>query len=261
MRINTQINVIGILGIIFGTFGTIEGLIQAFAMPGMLTNGLPGTPPIPADTLKWMARVGYVSLFSNALYLLAGIVFLLKKDYSVRLMYVALLFSLLKGIFSGLVFRLISMPISEGVRLDFIGPLIDVILLIAVFRLRKYYLNPPPEQLVRTKSVYLSPRYLKIWTLAGILCLLVPLSVILLWHHISGFEMPREAKVELFKSYFPGFLRGRWATSYMSGGFSILTIIFSGLGLGLDGIWWRILNLIVLILGSLFFLWFLFTLL
>jgi hypothetical protein len=92
---------------------------------------------------------------------------------------------------------------------------------------------------------------LKVFTLAGLLCLSVPLSMFGLWIYAFDLGTTQAERVAMYNSYFPDFLNGRGDTTYLSLLFSIAAIILSNLGLKLSGKLWRGLNIVILVLGAL----------
>ena len=92
---------------------------------------------------------------------------------------------------------------------------------------------------------------LKIFTLLGLVCMSVPLSIYGLWLYVIDLGTTHAERVAIFKEYFPEFLNGRWGTTFLSIVFCILAIIFSSISLKLSGKLWKVLNIIILVLSSL----------
>ena len=201
------------------------------------------------------------------IYLSAGIFFLLKKPFSLTLMYVALSFSILFQILPMLFlsqhnshpFVDYSFNISK-----LIGPLIDVALLIGVYRISKYYFKSHEELTEifgeKTQRKVITPRQLKIIAYIGLFCLSIPLSIFGLWIYAKNSGTTNLERTEVFQSYLPTFLHGQLATSYLSVVFCILAIILSSISLKLPERKWKTLNTVILNFSILFLLLFLFTL-
>lgn len=58
-------------------------------------------------------------------------------------------------------------------------------------------------------------------------------------------------RVAIFEDYFPNFPNGRWGTIYFGIVFCISAIILSSISLKLSGIFWKSLNIIILLFSSL----------
>lgn len=93
-------------------------------------------------------------------------------------------------------------------------------------------------------------RKLKIFSFLGVVCLLVPLSIFILWIFISDIGTTHAERVDIFNSYFPSFLTKRWDTTLLSILFCFLALILSVKSLQLKYKFWSVLNYIVLILSS-----------
>ena len=92
---------------------------------------------------------------------------------------------------------------------------------------------------------------LKIASVAGQICLIVPALIIGLWIHAFNLGTTQTERVEIFTNYFPGFLHGRFAHTFVSMAFCILSMILCRMGMKLQGKSWRALNSISLGLGAL----------
>lgn len=251
---------IGITCIVLGTFGlgnALSGLIL-MTMQGAFLNDFPDTPAI---LIRWTGILSGIGVLVNILVITAGIFFLARRPWSLILIYAALALSIL--------FKIIPMAFlsrySAGPFMNYhfyifnlIRPLLDTLLLLGALWVRKDFLLP--AGVPRDEKRKLSPRLLKSISIAGFACLLVPLSIFGLWHYVSAQDISRPEMVELYKSYFPGFLRGQWSTSYLSLAFSVLGIILSSVGLQPSNIHWKAFNIGVLVLCILFFGFYLFTL-
>lgn len=96
-----------------------------------------------------------------------------------------------------------------------------------------------------------NPRLLKILTFLGLICLSIPLSIQVLWIYVFNLGNNQAERVEIFHSYFPDFLLGRFDITYLSIACCISTIIFSSISLKLSGGFWKSLNIIILIFSVL----------
>jgi len=212
-------------------------------------------PEIAHDRLKLMERLAYLGILVNIIYIIAGIFFLLKKPFSLVLMYAALTISLLYGLIPLLFYKPYDDLIFVMMR-----PIIDLYLLIAVYRIRKYYYKGPDEIVYPFGKFNLSPFQLKLLTFLGLLCVAIPILLLGLWIYVRSLASTQADAGALFQSYQPECLQGPYATLYLSLAFSVLAIIFSSMGLKLSGKLWKFLNAIILMLASLMFLLYLFQL-
>lgn len=96
-----------------------------------------------------------------------------------------------------------------------------------------------------------SQNLLKVFSLVSLACLSIPVSIYALWIYVIDLGSTQAENVTIFKSYFPGFLQGRWSTTLLSIVFCIASIILSNISLKLSQILWRILNYTVLTISSL----------
>jgi hypothetical protein len=258
MKTSNWIKLIGIVCIVFGSFGIISGLSELLMQRMIETH--PELPEPPAELLRSNLLV-YTGILIRTVLLIAGIFFLMKKTFALNLMYIALIISILYGILSLL--RLNNnFPIGNQV-FALIDPVFYAALLIGVYSIRKYYYKSPEELAEssegKQKRKTLSPMNLKILSLVGMLCLTVSLSILGLWIYacksvdrqsINGsydYLIYNTNRVAKFNSYFPEFLQGGYNTVYLSIAFCILAIIFSSIGLKLPWKLWKGLNIIILI--------------
>lgn len=90
---------------------------------------------IPDNTKIWMVRFAYLGIFFSLVYLLGGIFLIVKKAFSIKLAYVALILSILFSIAQFMVYSNDSpdslITLSTGFS-KFFGVLLDIILLIVV---------------------------------------------------------------------------------------------------------------------------------
>lgn len=248
---------IGILCIVFGALGVLNG-ITTLLMPKLLEVAKEKVPEVSLALQRWGLILAFISLLVNTIYLIAGVFFMLKKSFSLTFMYIALTLSILWEIVP-MIFLQDYVLIPEFYNYDFnifnlIGPFINVVLLIVVYRLSGSYYKSP-EQLIellgaKTSRMVLSQRVLKIIACMGLLSLSLPLSIFGLWIYVSGSEDTQLESVARFKTYFPEFLQGRYDTAYLSLGFCVLAIFLSIISLRLSGKLWR-LNMITLIFSIL----------
>ena len=255
MKTSSWIKLIGILCIVFGAQGIINDIVSIL-FPEMIGMTKERLQEISPDLLRLLEKLQYITLLTNIIYLLAGIFFLTKKSFSLKLMYLALILSILSRIVLMLVFsQSSSFPIDnyEVNIFSLIGPIIDVILLIVVYRLAKYYYKSDDElvNLFGEKlRRLLTPRLLKILTFTGLLSISIPVLIEGLWIHAFNLGDSQANSVAIFNSYFPDFLHGRNAAAYFSIGFCILAIIISIINLRSSGIIWKV-NMIILVSSSL----------
>jgi hypothetical protein len=255
MKTSYWIKLIGILCIVFGAQAVLNDIVSIFSpeMAGMVKEKLPQVSP---ELLGWVMKLPYVIFIVNVFYIIAGIYFLMKKSFSLKIMYLALTLSIVCRILPMLFFsQLSSIPISnyEINIFSLIGPIIDVILLIGVYRLAKYYYRSDDElvNLFGEKlSRLLTPKLLIILTFAGLLCLSIPVLIEGLWIHAFNLGDSQDNSIAIFNSYLPDFLHGRYAASYLSIVFCILAIFISIINLKSSGKIWKT-NMIILVSSSL----------
>jgi hypothetical protein len=101
---------------------------------------------------------------------------------------------------------------------------------------------------------------LKTLSFIGVAALSIPLIILGLWIHSFNHGTTQAERVSLFDTYFPGFLQGRYDTTYLSMIFCILAIVSSIVCLKLSGKFWKVLNILVLGLSGLLLLLNLFSL-
>jgi len=92
---------------------------------------------------------------------------------------------------------------------------------------------------------------LKIASVAGQICLFVPVLMIGLWIHAFNLGTTQTERVEIFTNYFPGFLHGRFTHTLVSMAFCILSIVLCRMGMKLPEKSWRALNSFSLVLAAL----------
>jgi hypothetical protein len=187
----------------------------------------------------------YIGIFVVSVYLLSGILFLIKKPFSIWLMYSALIMSILHAITPLLIEKLFN-----SIIFVLPGLFIDISLLIFVFRIRKFYFAYPDEVVKAFGDYSPKPWLLKTFTFIGFICFSISLSILGLWIHAFNSATTQGDSVALFKSYFPGFLQAGYNTSYFSLFLCFLAIIFSILSLKSSGFLWKG-SMIILVLSSL----------
>jgi hypothetical protein len=246
MKTSNWIKLIGILCIVFGISGIFDNILPLLISEFNEKAGeMIKSPP---DNSTWFIITTYFGVFVKSFYLLAGIFFLLKKPYSMWLMYSALTINILYVLIPMLIVKL-----YHSIIFILPGLFIDIALLIFVYRIRKFYFESPDE-IVKVFGDY-SPRpgLLKIFTFIGFICFSISLSILGLWIHAFNTGKNQSDPVVIFKSYFPDFLQRGYNTSYLSLFLCILAIIFTSLGLKSNGFMWKV-NMIILVLSSLLFL-------
>ncbi|PHN02901.1 hypothetical protein [Flavilitoribacter nigricans] len=265
MKVFTWIKVIGILCIVFGSFAILEHT-ASLAMAQTFENGNEHLPKVASDLLQRRVILDYTGLLVYTIYLFAGILFLLRKSFSLRLMYLALSLSILYQILPLLLFRE-SHPIPN---FDFsfhvsklIGPFIDLLLLIGIIRLSGLYYKSREELQERfgTKDGIINPRRCKITTFIGLFFLAIPIYLFVMWLYAAQIGTTQPERVAIFQNYLPAFLEGRYTASYLGFGASVLAVISSATSLKLPEKKWKVINSVVLALGILLLLMFLLFLL
>jgi len=241
MKTSNWIKLIGISCIVFGSLGIINNISSLFT-PQWIIDTWPAISPV---RLKWIERLAYLGIFVSIIYLMAGIFFLRKKPFSLILMYGALTISLLYVVIPLLFFK----PYDELIFVV-IGPIIDLCLLIGVYRIRKYYYEGPDEIVKLFGEIKLTPPLLKLLTFLGLVCISIPISIQGLWIYAANSGTNQVERVATFHSYFPDFLHGRYAINYLSIAFCILAIIISTINLKSSGKIWKA-NMIILVFSIL----------
>jgi len=242
MKTSNWIKLIGILCIVFGSLGIIDNISSLFT-PQWIKDTWPEISP---ERLKWIELHTYFGFFVNTIYLIAGVIFLRKKPFSLNLMYGALTISILYVIIPLLLVKPYDLLIFV-----LIGPIIDLALLIGVYRIRKYYYEAPNEVVKLFGEITLAPPLLKLLTFLGVLFISIPILIQGLWIYVFNLADNQSDRVLTLHSYFPEFLQGRYVTTYLSLAFCLLAIILSGISLKLSGKLWKSFNIIILIISSL----------
>lgn len=242
MKTSNWIKLIGTLCIVFGALGLINN-ISFFFIPQWAQNTWTEISP---DRLKWMKLLEYIGGLVNTIYLMAGVFFLRKKPFSLKLIYGALTISILYVIIPLLIVKPYDLHLFI-----LIGPIIDLALLTGVYRIRKYYYGSPNETVKPFGEITLSSHLLKLLTFLGVLFISIPILMQGLWIYIFNLADNQSDRVAILHSYFPEFLHGRYVTTYLALSFCLLAIILSSISLKLSGILWKVVNVIILIISCL----------
>lgn len=241
MKTSNWIKLIGILCIVFGSLGIIDNISYLLA-----PQWIKGTwSDISPERLKRIELLAYFGFFVNTIYLIAGVFFLRKKPFSLNLMYGALTISILYA-----VIRLLLVKPNDLLLFVLIGPIIDLALLVGVYRIRKYYYQAPNEVVQLFGQITLAPSLLKLMTFAGVLFMSIPILIQGLWIYVFNLADNQSDRILIFQSYFPEFLQGRYVATYLSLAFCLLAIILSSNSLKLSGKLWKSVNMMILIISS-----------
>ena len=92
--------------------------------------------------LKWTVRFGYIGLVISIIYILSGVFLLIKRRFSIQLVYIALIISI---VFNGIVsfvlaldpFDVFGFMVEPTIMASLFGIIIDIILMIAFFSIDK----------------------------------------------------------------------------------------------------------------------------
>ena len=255
MKTSAWIKLIGILCIFFGASGIVNAVVSIVS-PEMIGLGKEKMQEVDPALFRLMLKLSYVPLITNGFYLMAGILFLLKKPFSLIIMYLALPISILGRIVPFFFFSQYTSNPFQNFEINIfslLGPVIDLILLILVFRLAGYYYNEN-DVIVRLlsgkMSKFFTVKLLKFMTFIGLFCLSVPILIFGLWIYAWNTSVSQPEAVAIFNSYLPDFLAARYATAYLSLVFCLLAIILSSISMKLPGKFWKF-NMIILIFSVL----------
>ncbi|WP_299528888.1 hypothetical protein [uncultured Lutibacter sp.] len=244
MKTSNWVKLIGISCIVFGSLGVIANISSLFT-PQWIIETWPTISPVH---LKWIERLVYLGIFVNIIYLMAGIFFLRNKPFSLILIYSALIISLLYVVIPWIFFK----PFDDLIFVV-IGPIIDLCLIIAVYRIRKYYYEDPDEIVKLFGEIKLDPPQLKLLTFLSVIFISIPILLQGLWIYAFSLADNQSEAVTIFHSYYPEYLHGPYTSTYISIAFCLLAIILSSISLKLSGKLWKTLNTVILIFGSLMF--------
>jgi|GEM_PF-4982706 len=226
MRITSWIKLVGILLIFMGGTGLIGNL-------SLLLSELSASH---TREFTWhFIHAPKVGLLINLLLLIAGIFFLLKNRFSIPLIFLALV--------ADIFFRIIPslfLSVYHAMLFIMIRPGINLILLIIVYHISRYYNEPEKkvEFFSRTLS-YLSDRTLKWIVITGTLFLFVPVFIQVLWFYTFS-TVESYLAMEAFYSYFPDFMHGSAILNYLSIVCCMIAIVagLTGMKLSKDS-WWK----------------------
>lgn len=181
------------------------------------------------------------------LYFVAAVVYLLKKPYSVKLMLLALSLTILHSFIILLIHHYTNTV--SGVNLpSYIGVAFHVVLFASVYRFKNdYYLSPEALETRYGKITPYSKRAVAVMSIAGIVCVCIPLGLIALWAEASQIEGNRAAQVAWFKNQFPEFLRAPFRLNYISMLASMTGIYLSSKGIGKTASFWKYVNYPVMV--------------
>jgi hypothetical protein len=255
MKTSTRINRIGILCIIFGTIGMLNS-ISTILLPSLIEMVKEKAPEHSFEVPIEFVKVAYLELFANIIYIMAGILFLIKKPFSLKMMYLALTISILSKVVPLVYFSMYSsipFPNYSFNSSNLIRPFIDIVLFIGVIRLSNFYYKSPDElnEMLGGNKIRkpIDARLLKTFTFVSLFCLSIPLSIFGLWNHAISLGSTQADQVAIFHNYFPSYLREH--TTFLSICFCVLAIILSSFSMKLPGKLWQGLNIIILLFSSL----------
>ena len=87
--------------------------------------------------------------------------------------------------------------------------------------------------------------------LAGVVFISIPVTMFILWAYANSHAHGYPKNVELYNSYLPGFLRGRFTSIEVSLCCSIIAIFLSVFNLDNPNIWLRTISVLMLAIGIL----------
>ena len=93
----------------------------------------------------------------------------------------------------------------------------------------------------------LTPQNLKTLTFTGLFCLSVPLSISGLWILAFNSGVNQTERVEIFRSYFPGFMQGRFDLTILILAFCFLAFTSGLMGIKSPGKIWKSMNIFILV--------------
>lgn len=191
-------------------------------------------------------------------YFISAILYLMRRPGGQQWMLLALSATLAHGFLLQILYQS-GMDMPGNAVPFYWGLSIHSLILIAVYRFRKEYLMSD-EALY---ALYGAPKTLSAPSLAaisllGLLLLMVPTILTLLWSRASEAGNTPAERVSIYHAYFPKALAEPYMLTVIGLVSCLLGIVCSSLGSGAKAGVWRILNIPVLILCSLFMLLFLF---
>lgn len=251
MKISKWIKLIGIICIAIGVFPLLtEILFEFFRNP----------PPeivkerkSPIELIDyWNLVRPYLEDFVDLLYLIGGVFFLMKKAFSIRLMYFVLLFSIFYTILPILLFT--PYPVKFlAIISPFVltGIVINLFLLYSVFKMRKLYLGNPNKKLKILNFSIKSPASFKALTIIGIASILIPISYLALLFYADFSTDNHMQFVAAFNKYAPDIFESFGNEINLL--LCVLCLLISLICQSSKSINIRILNIILLILSVLLF--------
>lgn len=245
MKVSRWIQRIGFLSIFFG-LSSLSGHILHLLSPEGMNHS---RSEITTVQDGWAVLLIYIGILIYTLYFTAGIFFIKKKIFSLKLMYTSLLISLLYVLISIILIK----PI-DSILFVALGPIIDLTLLIGVFRLRKYYFDPNDITIHLYGVNKLSTTALKSLIIFGLICSIITILIQVLWIYAFNQSDVQAERVLIFYGYLPTFLQEPFSSNYIGLIFSFIALICSLFGLKLKEVFWKFLNNFVLITSSLMFL-------
>lgn len=106
----------------------------------------------------------------------------------------------------------------------------------------------------------ISANYKFIFSILGLFYMFVPIYLFMLWFRATNLGNSHSECVEIYNSCLPDFLKGSYKAALCSIFFSMLANAFCLINIQTKIILFKIINIIVLVISTLFMLWNLFTL-
>jgi len=189
MKIQTSVKITGLICIVLGISG-IAWYISHLELAHSVYIPDKYFPEIPPSyLLSWNVRLTYIGIIVNAFYLTAGILFFMKKHFSIKVMYSALVIMILYKIIP-LILLNPTGDLPHHLRYEFnfenfISPIFNIVLLIIVYRIGRNYFIPPEED---TESSRDKPKQIG-FLISGYILLILS-STFLGWEIITLIAMP-----------------------------------------------------------------------
>jgi len=124
--------------------------IQSDEMFKIINEGMHGMFAISDFTKTWTVRFGYIGLLVSIIYILSGVFLLIKKKFSINLVYAALIISI---VFSGIESLVLASDSTAGLLTKFagfgniFGIIIDIILIVVVVAMDKSAYNDNTKEI------------------------------------------------------------------------------------------------------------------
>lgn len=99
-------------------------------------------------------------------------------------------------------------------------------------------------------NISIKTRRLKLMSCLGLVCLLIPVIILLMWIHAFNLGSDQPSRVKIYLDYFPSFLSANGITLIQII-FCIIAIVISSLSLKLRILAWKLLNIVIIIGSSL----------